>query len=291
MRRILPAILLGMTVLAMPARGQLFVPDGAVILFAPGSAEVTVDARNALLGFLRPPRPPGFRGQCLRGHADRGPGAEALALARAQAIAGVMARQGIDPRDVALDAVGDRVPAKLAAPGLAEPMNDRVELRPCPGPRLAGVAEAEALALDVAVLPGFIAALAPLVARALGCAEPELWRGAIEVPPFQCPTAVPASAVPVLTVQRVAGGRRVAVVLAWPTGPGDGEAWWRAAAAAGAVLDLFGLPVGPVLTALAAGPGEAPVVEVSARGLRAEVEAGPGLLMRLRVVTADADDP
>lgn len=289
--RVLPIVLLVVAVLAMPARAQLPVPDAAVILFAPGSAEMTPEARDALLGFLRPPRPAGFRGQCLRGHADRGPGAEALALARARAVAVVMLRQGIDAGDVAMEAVGDRVPARLAPPGRAEPMNDRVELHPCPGPRLAGVAEAEARALDVAVLPGFVAALAPLVARTLGCAEPELWRGATEVPPFRCPAEVPAAAVPVLTVHRVAGGRRVAVVLEWPVGLGEGQAWWRGAAAAGAVLDLFGLPVGPVLAALGSGPAIGQRIEVSARGLRAGVEAGPGLLLRLRVVTAGADDP
>ena len=76
-------------------------------------------------------------------------------------------------------------------------------------------------------------------------------------------------------------------MLEWPAGIGDGEAWRRGAAAAGAVVDLFGLPVGPVLAALRA----TRPAEVSARGLRAEVATGPGLLLRLRVVTADAADP
>ncbi|HWT11029.1 MAG TPA: OmpA family protein [Roseomonas sp.] len=290
--RVLLAGMLGWLALASaPARAQPYAPDGAVMLFAPGSAVVTPEARDVLLAFLRPPRPPGFRGHCLRGHADRGPGAEALALARARAVVAVMARQGVDPADVAVDAAGDRSPARLAPPGRAEPMNDRVEMRPCPGPRLAGVAEAEARALDAGVLPAFVTALAPRIARALGCPEPALWRGAMEAPPLLCPAEVPPAAVPVLTVLRVAGTRRVAVVLEWPGGIGEGEAWWRASAAAGAVLDLFGLPPGPVLAALAAGPGAARRADVTAGAMRAEVEAGPGLLRRMRVVPVDGDAP
>ncbi len=290
--RVMLAVLLGMLALATaPARAQGYVPDGAVMLFAPGSAIVTPEARDVLLAFLRPPRPPGFRGHCLRGHADHGPGAEALALARAWAVVAVMRRQGVDTADVALEAAGDRTPARLAPAGRAEPMNDRVELRPCPGPRLSGVAEAEARALDAAVLPAFVTALAPRIARALGCATPDLWRGAVEAPPFLCPPEVPPSAVPVLTVLRVAGTRRVAVLLEWPGGIGEGEAWWRASAAAGAVLDLFGLPAGPVLAALAAEPGAARRMDVTAGALRAEVEAGPGPLRRMRVVPTGADGP
>ncbi len=289
MRILLAWLLLALA--APPSRAQGYVPDGAVILFAPGSAVVTPEARDVLLGFLRPPRPPGFRGHCLRGHADRGLDAEALAFARARSVAAVMARQGVDAADVAVESAGDRTPARLAPPGRPEPMNDRVELAPCPGPRLAGVAEAEARALDAAVLPAFVTALAPRIARAMGCSVPELWRGVIEAPPLLCPAEVPASAVPVLTVLRVAGTQRVAVVLDWPGGIGEGDAWWRASAAAGAVLDLFGLPVAPVLAALAAEPGAARRLDVTAGGLRAEVEAGPGPLRRLRVVPTVADGP
>jgi len=148
----LPAGMLGVVALAPLAGAQGFVPERTSVLFAPGSAEVTVEARDVVLGFLRPPRPAGFAGHCLRGHADRGLGAEALALARARAIAAVMARQGVDPADVEVSAAGDRVPVRLAPPGRAEPMNDRVEMIPCPGPRLAGVAEAEARALDAPVV-------------------------------------------------------------------------------------------------------------------------------------------
>lgn len=289
--RVLLASLLSVAALASPAPAQPVVPDAAVILFAPGSAEVTADARNALLGFLRPPRPPGFRGQCLRGHADRGPAADALALDRARAVAAVMARQGIDPHDVAIEAMGDRLPARLAPPGRAEPMNDRVELTACPGPRLAGVAEAEARALDVAVLPIFVTALAPRLARAMGCTVPELPRQAIQIPPFACPDGVPAASVPMLTVLRVAGTHRVAVVLEWPGGFGGPEGWWRASAAAGSVLDLFGLPAAPVLAALATEAGAARRIDVTAGNLRAEVEAGPGPMRRLRVVPTNADGP
>ncbi|MBR0651443.1 hypothetical protein GXW78_17365 [Roseomonas terrae] len=288
--RIGPAVLLGVLALALPAQGQA-VPDGAVMLFAPGSAVVTPEARDVVLGFLRPPRPAGFRGHCLRGHADHGPRAEALALARVRAVAAVMARQGVDPADVAIEASGDRMPARLAPAGRAEPMNDRVELAPCPGPRLAGVAEAEARALDAAVLPAFVTALAPRVARALGCSVPEIARTALEPPPFLCPPEVPPDAVPVLTVLRVTGTRRVAAVLEWPAGIGEGEARWRASAAAGAVLDLFGLPADGVLATLAAEPGAARRMEVSAGGLRAEAEAGPGPLRRMRVVPVGGEGP
>lgn len=289
--RAVGAWVLSMIALAVPARAQTVVPDPAVILFAPGSAEVTSEARNALLGFLRPPRPPGFRGQCLRGHADRGPTSEALAHDRARAIAAVMARQGIDPRDIEMEAMGDRLPARLAPPGRAEPMNDRVELSACPGPRLAGVAQARDRALDVAVLPAFVNALAPRVARAMGCTVPDLPRQAMQAPPFICPDGVPAAYVPVLILLRVAGTHRVAVVLEWPRGFGGEEGRWRASAAAGSVLDLFGLPTAPVLAMLAAEPGAARRIDMTAGSLRAEVEAGPGPLRRLRVVPTGADGP
>jgi len=278
--RSLLAGLLGVVALALPARAEGFVPASATVLFPPGSAEVSPAARDVVLAFLRPPRPPGFRGHCLRGHADRGPGAEALSLARVRAVAAVMARQGVDPADVSLEAMGDRAPARLAPPGRAEPMNDRVEMTPCPGPRLAGVAETAEGALDAAILPAFVAALVPRLARALGCPEPEVPRGAQTAPPLACGPEVPAAAVPALSVRRVAGTRHVMVVLDWPLGLPAGDV--RATAAAGAVLDLFGLPPGPLLAALAAAP-EAGRAEAVARGMRAEVEAGPGLRRRLRV--------
>ncbi|MBP0464865.1 OmpA family protein [Roseomonas sp. PWR1] len=281
-----------MLVLALaPARATEFAPGTTSMLFAPGSAEITPEARDALLGFLRPPRPPAFRGHCLTGHADRGPAAEALARARAEAVAAMMARQGVDPADIAVAAMGDRMPARLAPPGRAEPMNDRLELTPCPGPRLAGVAEAEALALDAAVVPPFVAAIAPMVARAVGCAEPAVPRGALATPPFACPAEVPPDAVPVLVVLRVAGTRRVMVALDWPAGFGSDQAQRRGLAAAGAVLDLFGLPVALPLAVLAAEPGAARRAEVSARGFRAEVEAGPGAARRLRLVPIGGDGP
>ncbi len=283
--------MLGLLLLAMPARGQVAVPDGAIVLFAPGSAQVTHAARDVVLAFLRPPRPQGFRGHCLRGHADRGPGAEALAMARARAIAAVMARQGVDRADVVLESVGDRAPVRLAPAGRSEPMNDRVELRPCPGPRLAGVAEAEARALDAALLPAFVTAIAPLIARAMGCAVPEIARQALEAPPLRCPAAIPPSAVPVISVLRVAGTAHVAVVLEWPVGIDPGEPWRHASAAAEAVLDMFGLPVGPVLAALAAEPGAGERVALTAGSLRVEVGAGPGLLRRMRIVPSAGEPP
>ena len=284
--------LMALLALAAPARAEGYVPDGAVMLFAPGSAEIDQAARDALLAFLRPPRPAEFRGHCLRGYADRGPEAQALSLARVQAVAAMMARQGVDPADIALDAVGDRAPARLAPPGQAESMNDRVDLAPCPGPRLAGVAEAEARALDAAVVPAFVAALAPRLARAMGCAEPEVPRGALAVPPFVCPPGVPAGAVPSVTVLRVAGSRRVAVALDWPAGLQDGEARGIARAAAASLLDLFGhAPAASVLAALDAGDGAVRRAEFLARGVRAEVEAGPGALRRLRVVPSAGDGP
>ena len=284
--------LMALLALAAPARAEGYVPDRAVMLFAPGSAEIDQAARDALLAFLRPPRPAEFRGHCLRGHADRGPEAQALSLARVQAVAAMMARQGVDPGDIAADAVGDRAPARLAPPGQAEPMNDRVDLAPCPGPRLAGVAEAEARALDAAVVPAFVAALAPRLARAMGCAEPEVTRGVLTIPPFACPPGVPPGAVPSAAVLRVAGSRRVAVTLDWPAGIQDGEARGVARAAAASLLDLFGLgPAGPVLAALDAEAGAARRAEFLARGVRAEVDAGPGALRRLRVVPSGGDGP
>lgn len=271
-----------------PARAADFAPGTTSMLFAPGSAEITPEARDALLGFLRPPRPAGFPGHCLVGHADRGTDADALARARAEAVAAMMLRQGIDPGDIALDARGDRVPARLAPPGRAEAMNDRVELTPCPGPRLAGVAEAQERALDAAVVPPFVAAIAPMVARALGCAEPVVPRGALAPPPFDCAADV---AVPRLSVLRMAGTRRVMVALDWPRGFDGDEARRRALAAAGAVLDLFGLPVAAPLAVLAAERGAARHAEVAARGFRAEAEAGPGAARRLRLVPTGGDGP
>lgn len=269
---------------AMAAPAPAYAPIGTVMLFAPGSAEISQEARDALLAFLRPPRPPEFRGHCLTGHADRDPQAAALSLARVRAVAAMMQRQGVDPRDIATESRGDAQPVRLTAAGQAEPMNDRVELSPCPGPRLAGVAEAEARALDAVVVPAFVAALAPRVARALGCPEPEVPRGALVPPPFACP---PGTRVPALRVLRIAGTRRVAVILEWPDGPGAG---WNAPAAA--VLDLFGhAPAAPVLAALAAGDGAARRTEFLAGGVRAEVETGPGALRRLRVVPQGKDAP
>ncbi|WP_408904411.1 OmpA family protein, partial [Neoroseomonas soli] len=206
MRGVLAGILV---LLAVPgasasASGNDFVPEGAVMLFAPGSAEIGPAARDVLLAFLRPPRPAGFRGHCLRGHADRGPGAQELSQARVRAVAAMMGRQGVDPADVASEAAGDRLPARLAVPGHAEPTNDRVELIPCPGPRLAGVAEAEARALDAAVIPTFVAALAPRLARAMGCEVPEVSHWTLVPPPFACPAEIPRAAVPRLAVQRLA---------------------------------------------------------------------------------------
>ena len=285
------AAMIGLCALALPARATGFLPQATTILFPPGSAEVSPEARDVLLGFLRPARPEGFRGHCLRGHADRGPDAEALSAARLASVAAVMARQGVNPVDVALEPMGDRAPARLAPAGRAEPMNDRVELVPCPGPRLAGVAEAEARALDAAVVPAFVGAIVPRVARALGCPEPEVALGTLVPPPIACGPEVPVGAVPVISVLRVAGTRRVAVVLEWPLGLPEGPGRWRALAAAGSVLDLFGVPVPPVLDALAAAPGAARHLEVSAGGIRAEVEAGPGLLRRLRVVPPAGDGP
>jgi hypothetical protein len=284
MRGALAGMLVLSALAGAPARAQGYVPDGTVMLFAPGSAAISQEARDALLAFLRPRRPPEFRGHCIVGHADRGPGAEALSLARAHAVAAMMLRQRVDPADIAVAAQGDVAPARLAPAGRAEAMNDRVELLPCPGPRLAGMAEAEARALDAAVLPAFVAALASRLARALGCAEPEVPRGALAVPALECPEA------PVLTVLRLAGTRRVAVTLEWPAGFATTADGWRAAAAA--VLDLFGhAPAGPVLAALASGAGTARRMEFLAGGVRAEVEAGPGALRRLRVVPAAGDGP
>lgn len=292
MRGVLAGMVGLLVLAAAPARAEGFAPDGAVILFAPGSAEISQAARDALLAFLRPPRPPGFRGHCLRGHADRGPEAQALSLRRAQEVAAMMARQGVDPADVAMEAVGDLAPVRLSPPGQAELMNDRVELAPCPGPRLAGVAEAEARALDAAVVPAFVGALAPRIARATGCTVPEVPRWALVAPPFACPTEVPQDAVPALAVRRVAGSRRVAVTLEWPAGIPAGEARRVAAAAAGAVLDLFGhAPAAPVLEALAAEAGAARHLAFVAGGSRAEVEAGPGTVRRLRVVAGGGDGP
>jgi outer membrane protein OmpA-like peptidoglycan-associated protein len=131
----LPAGMLGVVALAPLAGAQGLVPERTTVLFAPGSAEVTVEAREVVLAFLRQPRPPGLAGHCLRGHADSGPAAEALALARVRAVAAVLARQGVDPADVEVEAAGDSLPVRLAPPGKPEPMNDRVEMIPCPGPR------------------------------------------------------------------------------------------------------------------------------------------------------------
>ncbi len=271
------------------ARAADYVADASVMLFEPGSAAISEPARDALLAFLRPPRPPGFRGHCLRGHADPGPGADALSLARLHAVAAMMARQGIDPADIALEARGGRAPARIAAAGTPEPMNDRVELIPCPGPRLADVPEAAERALDAAVVPGFVAALAPLVARAIGCADPEPARGALAAPPFDCPAGMDVADVPALSVLRVAGTRRVAVTLDWPAGLPAAAARWRMAAAAGAVLDLFGhVPAAPVLRALMAEEPAARRSDFAGPLVRAEVEAGPGPLRRLRVVTLGA---
>jgi hypothetical protein len=218
-------------------------------------------------------------------------GAGALARGRAEAVAAMMLRQGVDPADIAIEARGDRVPARLAPPGRAEPMNDRVELTPCPGPRLAGVIDAQERALDAAMVPPFVAALAPMVARALGCAEPAVPRGALVPPPFACPADVPPRAVPRLSVLRAAGTRRVMVALDWPDGFGGAAGRDRALAAAGAVLDLFGLAVAPALAVLAAEPGAGRHAEVQARGFRAEAEAGPGEARRLRVVPIGGDGP
>ncbi|MBR0684230.1 OmpA family protein [Roseomonas eburnea] len=292
MRGLLAGMLGLLALAAAPARAQGFPPDGAVILFAPGSAEIGQAGRDVVLAFLRPPRPPGFRGHCLRGHADRGAGAQALSLERARAVAAMMARQGVDPADVVVEAAGDLAPARLAPPGRTEPMNDRVELVPCPGPRLAGMAEAEARALDAAVVPAFVTALAPRIARAMGCAVPQMPRWALVAPPFACPAEVPPQAVPALTVRRVDGSRRVAVTLEWPAGIPAGEARQVAAAAAGAVLDLFGhAPAAPVLAALAAEAGAARHLAFLAGASRAEVEAGPGEVRRLRVVAGGGDGP
>lgn len=284
MRGALAAMALGLVAAGAPAAGQEFSPLGTVMLFAPGSAAISQEARDALLAFLRPPRPPEFRGHCLAGHADAGPGAAALSEARVRAVAGMMQRQGVDARDIAAEARGDAQPVRLSPPGQAEPMNDRVELFPCPGPRLAGVAEAEARAMDAVVVPAFVAALAPRVARALGCPEPEVPRGALVPPPVACP---PGVVVPGLSVLRVAGTRRVAVILEWREGLGGAFP-----APAAAVLDLFGhAPAEPVLAALAAPDGAARRAEFVAGGVRAEVEAGPGALRRLRVVPQGRDGP
>ncbi len=265
-----------------PAAAQNFAPLGTVMLFRPGSAEITPEARDALLAFLRPPRPPEFRGHCLTGHADRDPGAAALAQGRVQAVAAMMRRQGVDARDIAIESRGDAQPVRLNPPGQAEPMNDRVELFPCPGPRLAGDAEAAARAMDAVVVPAYVAALAPRVARALGCPEPEVPRGALVAPPFDCP---PGTRLPGLSVLRIAGTRRVAVMLEWRDGM---DAGWNAPAAA--VLDLFGhTPAEPVLAALAAPEGAARRHDFLAGGVRAEVEIGPGALRRLRVVPQGKD--
>ncbi len=277
--------MLGLVVAAAaPAAAQDYAPVGTVMLFAPGRAEISQEARDALLAFLRPPRPPEFRGHCLTGHADRDAAAAALSLARVRAVAAMMLRQGVDARDIATESHGDAHPVRLAPAGQAEPMNDRVHLFPCPGPRLAGVAEAEARAMDTAVVPAFMAALAPLVARSLGCPEPEVPRGALVPPPFACPAGV---AVPGLSVLRIAGTRRVAVILEWRDGV---RAGWNAPAAA--VLDLFGhAPAAPVLAALGAGDGAARRSEFLAGGVRAEVETGPGAQRRLRVVPQAGDGP
>jgi hypothetical protein len=285
MRGALAGMALGLAAATgMPAAAQEFSPLGTVMLFAPGSAAISQEARDALLAFLRPPRPPEFRGHCITGHADRDGGAAALAAARVRAVAAMMQRQGVDARDIAIESRGDAQPVRLAPPGQAEPMNDRVELFPCPGPRLAGVAEAEARAMDAVVVPAFVAALAPRVARALGCPEPEVPRGALAPPPLPCP---PGVRVPGLSVLRIAGTRRVAVILEWRDGLGGD---WPAPAAA--VLDLFGhAPAAPVLAALAAPDGAARRVEFLAGGVRAEVEAGPGALRRLRVVPQAGDGP
>lgn len=274
-----------------PACAPAYVPESMVMLFAPGSAEVTPAARDVLLAFLRPPRPPAFRGHCIVAHADRGPGAAALSRARAEAVAATMLRQGVDRADIAMESRGDAAPARLAPAGRAEPMNDRVELNPCPGPRLAGVAAAEAAALDAAIVPPFVAALVPRIARALGCPTPEVRRTALSPPPFACPAEVPAEAVPRLAVLRMEGSHQVAVVLEWPVAPGPGPAWDRAAAAAGSVLDLFGLPSQTALAALATGPGAARRVDIEGPGMRIEIEAGPGLLRRLRLIPTTGDGP
>jgi hypothetical protein len=93
--------------------------------------------------------------------------------------------------------------------------------------------------------------------------------------------------VPALSVLRIAGTRRVAVLLEWRGGAGAG---WNAPAAA--VLDLFGhAPADPVLAALTAPDGAARRHEFLAGGVRAEVEIGPGALRRLRVVPLGKDAP
>jgi len=284
MRGALAGMLGLLAAVGMPAAAQDYAPLGTVMLFAPGSAEVSQESRDALLAFLRPARPPEFRGHCLTGHADRDAGADALSQARVRAVAAMMLRQGVDPRDIATEARGDAQPVRLSPPGQAEPMNDRVELFPCPGPRLAGVAQAEARAMDAAVVPAFVAALAPRVARSLGCPEPEVPRGALVPPPLACPDG---TTVPALSVLRIAGTRRVAVILEWRGGLRGG---WNAPAAA--VLDLFGhAPAAPVLAALAISEGAARRAEFLAGGVRAEVETGPGGLRRLRVVPQAGDGP
>ncbi|WP_198378606.1 hypothetical protein, partial [Neoroseomonas rubea] len=73
MRLLVAGIVSALAVPGPAARATDFAPGTTTMLFAPGSAEVTPEARDALLGFLRPPRPPAFRGHCLAGHADRGP--------------------------------------------------------------------------------------------------------------------------------------------------------------------------------------------------------------------------
>lgn len=284
------AVLMGVLALAVwPWRAPAYVPENAVMLFAPGSAEISQAARDALLAFLRPPRPGPFRGQCIVAHADRGPGAAALARARADAVAAMMTRQGVNRADIAIEARGDASPAKLAAPGAAEPMNDRVELAPCPGPRLAGVAAAEAIVLDAAIVPTHVAAMASMIARALGCQAPEVPRDALALPAFDCPPEVPPQAVPAVTVARVDGSRRIAVTLEWPAG--IGAAPDRARAAAGAVLDHFGLAPGTALAALGGGAAAGSRLDIPGRGLRAEVAAGPGALRRLRIVPTEPEGP
>lgn len=283
------ALLGALALVAGPARAPAFVPEGTVMLFAPGSAEISQAARDALLAFLRPPRPAPFRGHCIVAHADRGPDAAALSRARAEAVAAMMGRQGVSRADIAIEVRGDASPARLAAPGATEPMNDRVELAPCPGPRLAGVAEATAIALDAAVVPPYVAALTPMIARAVGCAAPDLPRGALAPPSLACPAEVPPAAVPVVTVLRMDGSRRVAVTLEWPDG--IGAAPDRARAAAGAVLDLFGFVPAPVLAVLGTDAGAARRTDFTAPGFRAEVEAGPGALRRLRIVPTRGDGP
>ena len=127
--------------------------------------------------------------------------------------------------------------------------------------------------MDAAVVPAFVAALAPLVARSLGC------RGA-----GGAARRAGAAALRLPGRRGGAGAERAArrghAARGGDPGMADGPgAGWNAPAAA--VLDLFGhAPAAPVLAALAAGDGAARRSEFLAGGVRAEVEIGPGALRR-----------